>query len=210
MDKRSFLLGLGIGIIVGALLLQLISLGNDSKEKLNEKSQEINGNSQLLGDGQADGGTVGMAGPQAQADTDNGTAEPSKEVENNTENVENNAETAEIDTEQDAQGQPSVTAAPAVSREQLILRIEPGFTLSAAAKLLHEQKVLEDTESFVATMKKKVNGSIKKVRAGCFLFEEQMSPDEVARIVTSQPLSKEQAREYAAENNGMNVPEICL
>lgn len=185
MDKRSFLLGFGIGIIVGALLLQLILLGNDSKEKLNEKSHEINSNSQMLGVGQANEETVGMAGPQSQPDTDNGTVEPSKAVENN-------AETAEND------------------EEQFILRIEPGFTLSAAAKLLHEQKVLEDRGPFVATMKKKVNGSIKKVRAGCFLFEEQMSPVEAARIVTSQPLSKKQAREYAAKNNGMNVPEICL
>lgn len=40
-NKRSFLLGLGVGIIIGALLLELFNLGKDSQSKLNDLSHKI-------------------------------------------------------------------------------------------------------------------------------------------------------------------------
>jgi hypothetical protein len=187
LKNRSFLIGLGAGIIIGALLFQLMLSGEQSRERLGQMGQ---GEGEKLY-------TQAEVEAMVQADRDSTqtkdetqpTASPAAVKDEPV--AENNASTdapeiapTDIVTEASAE-------VPAAELEEIeyVIRIEPGSGLSKTAALLAANRIISDEAGFVNQMKK----SKKQVRAGYFLFHENSSVKDAITVVTGQPLTKAEA-----------------
>lgn len=175
-NKRYFIGGLGLGIICGALLLQLMLIGERQAEvPLAPVSAETDGS----GSGQSGAGELLASG--------NGTAEA--EVQGG----EDAAPSSEPDAASGSGAAPSsVTPAPSGengSRSWNLIKIEAGMGLKETGELLAQQHIIEDASAFVKRMK----SLGKPVRAGYFLFAGEADLDEAIGIVSSMPLSAGQA-----------------
>lgn len=208
MHKRSLLIGVGIGIIIGALLLQLYNLGSDSQKQLNQISDEINST------------TSGTVTPQPNTTSSNGVEdeasgdliEPSPSSNSELENGR--------ETDQEAQT-PSSSAAPAVDAQvvpddtdeslespvvadepskQYILRVHPGASVNKTAKLLVSYNIIENAASFAAYLKDRDTG----IRAGFFLVEEGSTDEQIRKLLSGIPLSEKES------NNLINVENLTL
>ncbi|HIW32312.1 MAG TPA: hypothetical protein IAA29_05955 [Candidatus Paenibacillus intestinavium] len=208
MHKRSLLIGVGIGIIIGALLLQLYNLGSDSQKQLNQISDEINNT------------TSGTVTPQPNTASSNGVEdgasgdliEPSPSSNSELENGQ--------DTEQEAHT-PSSSAAPAVEEQvgpvdpdesleppvvadepakQYILRVHPGASVNKTAKLLVSYNIIENAASFAAHLKDRETG----IRAGFFLVEEGSTDEQIRKLLSGIPLSEKESK------NLINVENLTL
>lgn len=176
-NKRSYLLGLGSGIILGALLLELFYIGQNSHRSLNDigKHEE-----QGIGQDEATGQNTQKL--ETSQPTVKAEASPSSHPSSS--------------PNQQTQKQPASADQLAASSNQLLLiRIEPGFDLTQTAKLLKSNGIIHDSEPFINRMKT----SNKLVRAGYFVFSEGTDVMEAITIVTGQPLSKEEAELRIAE-----------
>lgn len=176
LNKRSFFLGLGSGIIIGALLLELFYLGQSSQNKLNEIGQQIeqggeqNSQNAETTDGTATSVSDASASPEPTPVSPANTPEPTKAPEQT----------------------PDQTKQPTMG-EQHLIRIEPGFNLTQTGNLLVENGILEKATPFI----KQMNASKKLVRAGYFLISEGISVEQAIKVVTGPPLSQEEAEKYA-------------
>lgn len=167
-SKRIFMAGLGAGVIIGALLLQLVyaaqmDIGLPSDEKLYTEEEVA----QLLADAKA------AASPEPTEEAD--LPEPT-----------DSAEAPNAIVAPSSPAEPERAATPEPPAETFQLRIYPGSSLSGAAELLIESGVLESDQEFIALMKKKN----AVVRAGWFEFHKGMTAKEVADVVTGQPVSR--------------------
>jgi hypothetical protein len=195
MIKRPFLFGLGSGMIIGAVLLQLM----------------------LVGERQSDAGRLsGLAGETktyTQEELDKRIAEERDKVrEQLLEETEKakNAEQQMAAGSDSGEGPPSSgqsppkqasqSAAKPVPKEEqrkVIVRIPPNTGLSDAAELLEANGVITDKQSCIDLMRSG-NG---KIRAGYFAFEGKLTPARVKQIVTGTPLPP-QAAEAALARTG--------
>ncbi|MFX3632945.1 MAG: hypothetical protein ACE3L7_01260 [Candidatus Pristimantibacillus sp.] len=181
LKNRIFLTGLGIGIIVGALLLQLMSLGEQSQLKLKaslNKDEEVLFTQKEV-DAMLDAERVSM-GLNAKVD-----AESKTEVTTETDKQDEVKEDAAAESEQPEQnanseeGQPAAEVAPKETR----LHIKGGMNLTSIAKLLAENDIISDQAEFI----KQMNKTKKPVRAGHFVFSGQPTLKEVMTIITTKP-----------------------
>jgi hypothetical protein len=187
-NKRSFFLGLGIGIIVGAMLLQLFHLGEDSQNRLEEIGQEM-----------------GQGGLPTSSAALSGSASPEKNEISAT--ADPNADSGNDATVQTTQSEPSVKPAATPNTEQngseeeqepvpFVVRIEPGMSLTETAELLQSKGAIDDSRAFIDVMK----SSGLRVRAGYFLFEKGMvDAEQAAGIVSSKPITADQAKQYGGK-----------
>lgn len=200
VNKRSFLLGLGLGVIIGALLLQLFSLGEESQRNLETIGLEM----------ERDGlpqSTPAASPSPPQADEPESPVQ-SESAEQDANSAENEGSVA-VEEEEDAEAllstpAPSPTATAIVVEEthqtdppvkDIMIRIEPGATLGSAAKRLASAGILASAESFEKEMK----AQNKVVRAGYFLFPDAtLDNKEVVKIITGIPLSEQETKEKEA------------
>jgi hypothetical protein len=175
LKNRAFVIGLGAGIILGALLFQLMLSGEQSRQKLGQLGNETAEKLYTRAEVDALLEAEKLKGQPVAA------AEPVKK-EPNAGKTKEAAPSAE----------PVKEKAAAVH----VIRIEAGSGLAKTAELLASQNIIHDQEAFISHM----NKSKKLVRAGYFLFQENISADEAITVVTGEPLTKAQAAEITAGN----------
>jgi len=184
-NKRSFVLGLGVGIIAGALLLHLFTLGENSQNRLIEREQEIRqgglqgepSGSEPSPDTSADTGLGPEASPEA---SPKGTPEASGLDEALSETPVADAGASETEE--------------ALEPLQKLVRIEPGSNLTETSELLLASGIIDDASEFIKQMKARN----KQVRAGYFLIQEKAGVDGAIKGVTGQPISKSEAEAWLA------------
>mgnify|MGYP001180874485 CR=1 FL=1 len=176
--NRSFVAGLGVGIIAGAILLQLMQIGDESQQNL------------------SDGFKDGEPKLYTQADMDTKLAEErAKAIKEAEQATEATTEKPEESPAPEASKPPAdedkkdVTAQKPEAEEESVLikrqvRITGGMSLTDTANLLAEQQLISDKDAFIKVMSK------KPVRAGYFIFEGDPTIEEIIRILTSKPLTK--------------------
>ncbi|MBB3109421.1 hypothetical protein FHS18_001473 [Paenibacillus phyllosphaerae] len=222
MNKRTFMLGFGTGIIVGAALLQLFLIGqgaglttplNDegatyTQEELDQRIVEERAKFEAeLTKGQTEGaaGTTKTAQPTGNANT---ATQPSTGQNAAKQPATGQATT----TKQPAAGQTATTKQPTAgtaagttgtvqtseevigigANGRLILRILPGKALQDVANLLYDNKVIADKKTFIAQMRGKT------IRAGYFGFAGKLTLKQVLNVLTSKPIPQKQALEEIA------------
>jgi len=181
-NKRFFMAGLGAGIMIGALMLQLIYaaqtdivIGDQEKMYTEQEVAELLAARQPSEPSTSSArGSDGEAAGQAEDDAQEDPAAPANEPE----------EPAST-TAPETTATPEMVATP--SPTEIILRIYPGSSLTEAAALLSENRVFTNSaeeQAFIAKMKK----DEKAVRAGTFKFSEGMTAGEAIKVVTGNPL----------------------
>ncbi|RIX51797.1 hypothetical protein D3P08_15390 [Paenibacillus nanensis] len=195
LNRRPFLLGLGIGIMIGAILLQLFYLGQNSQENLKEIGRQLESPDNGQQDGAAPPEQSGSPEAEQQLQpTPDSAAEPAE-----SEQAPAASPTAAHTTnpvEEDA-ANPSAQTGEAASGALKLIRIEPGMKLAQIAALLTENRIISagDAGAFVRGMQA---GNLK-ARAGYFAMSEGAGVDAVITAVTSKPLSKEEAEKRVSE-----------
>ncbi|MFF2888104.1 hypothetical protein [Paenibacillus sp. NPDC057967] len=185
-NKRSFVLGLGVGIVAGALLLQLFMLGENSQDKLNKMEQELR-----QGGLQEEQPSGGEPSPDSSAGNDHAVTGPPDAAPEGT----------PVAPPAEAQGSEAPVAnAGTVEPEELkepaqkLIRIEPGFNLTQTSELLLANDIIDDAPAFIKQMKAKN----KQARAGYFLINEKAGIAGAIAGVTGQPISKTEAEAWLA------------
>lgn len=206
MNKRIFLFGIGVGIIIGAALLQLMLIGEKQADKLDNLN-----------------GTDGSVRTYTKAELDQAVADERKRLEAETKQTEQSGQAdrttsedgpveagagtkaTETGTKETGKGgdspadKPTNTASSKPQTDEaksarVIVRIPPNASVADTADLLAEQGVIPDKKAFIDLMRKKT------IRAGYFAFQGQLSLHQVGTIITSQPLDPGAAKEEMAAN----------
>lgn len=185
-NKRSFVLGLGVGIVIGALLLQLFMLGESSQNKLSEREQELR-----QGELQEQQPSSSEPSPDASAAADDDVQQSPEAT------PEQTPEASILDEEPSGTPVADTGAAEEEGLQepvQKLVRIEPGFNLTEISELLLASGIIEDAPAFIKQMKAKN----KQARAGYFLIQENAGIDGAIKGVTGQPISKSEAEAWLA------------
>ena len=176
-NRRTFLQGLGTGIIIGAILLQLFNLGQDSQENLKNIGEQLE-NVEL-----EPSGDESKSGQQNQEDAEQEpelTSEPTPEADAGSE-AENSDNAAESSSE---------TGEAALGALRLI-RIEPGMSLEEISVILTDNRIIDSQEA--SAFVNKMVADKKLARAGYYAMPVGFGVEAVIEAVVSQPLSKEEA-----------------
>ncbi|GMK40752.1 hypothetical protein PCCS19_38080 [Paenibacillus sp. CCS19] len=198
LKDRRFLTGLGAGIVAGALLLQLMTMGQQTAELPGADSSD-----QPIYTEQEVEQMIEKAKAEAKAEANAAASDTSKQAEE--EQVKSPEEPTapnppakpEEATEAQQPEQPSAPDAGSASEgkeqaatiKQVVIRIEPGANLTSTAKLLADNGLIASESKFISKMK----NDKKLVRAGYFAFKGEPSLDEVVKTLTSQPLTSSEA-----------------
>ncbi|MFD0959510.1 hypothetical protein [Paenibacillus chungangensis] len=191
LDKRSLLIGLGVGIILGASLYQLFSIGEINQEKLGrvgiDQSAEASPSTAEEAGNERDQPS-GEEGPkQEEAVQDDPKDEKLPPAE---QSLIDNSDGDNAIRHDEAEGVTDDNESTLTANERVI-RIEPGFNLTETANLLASSGAIDNAAAFINEMKKQN----KMVRAGYFLFSEATSIKEAVKIVTSEPLPPKTAQQ---------------
>ncbi|MNW23585.1 YceG-like family protein [compost metagenome] len=207
IKKRLFILGLGTGLIAGALLLQLALIGQAqtvssmnttelTREQLEEAAARldlkvIEGSEELMTEDEwrekvIEQGNKTPADPTA-PDTANPSQEPSTPAvpqSSPPKEKGNQQPTAAVK----AVNTPKEAAAPqqAKAAKQLVtFRIAPGKNLTAVAEELEKSGVVESASDFMeAATAKKIN---RKIRSGTYTLEKGESLNSIITKFTTVP-----------------------
>ncbi|MCR2805041.1 hypothetical protein [Paenibacillus soyae] len=181
-NRRTFLLGLGSGIIIGALLLQLFIMGETSQDRLNEISEELQ-NEPL---------ETGIAtDPPDQTATD----VPQEEAPGNTpEQTPVPATTAPEAASPSAGAAVTASAVSSANGNLRLIHIVHGTTLEQAAAKFSESGIIEDAGAFIAEMQKQN----LLVRAGYYVLAKDSGIEAAIKAVTSKPYSQGEAEQIIA------------
>lgn len=179
MNKRPFLFGLGVGIIVGAALLQLMLIGEKQASSLDD----------------FDKGTK-TAVTYTQADLDKRLAEErariqtdvSKEAQSHKEAPKpNTAKPTSSAAEGKSGNQQEGETKAADKAQRILLHIPANSSVTETADLLFKMAVIHNKQTFINLMRKDI------IRAGYFAFEGSPTLQQVKTIITSKPIPPEQA-----------------
>lgn len=199
---RRFLSGLGVGIVAGALLLQLMTIGQqqadlpnaDQSDQKTYTEQEVE---QMVEKAKAEAKAEANAPVDAAATGSDSTAsvdqvkmpeEPdAPEAPAQPDDVKT-AEQPEQPTAPDADSV-SEDAVQSITTEQVVIRIEPGANLTTTAKILADNGLITSQNKFISKMKR----DKKLVRAGYFAFKGEPTLEEVVQTLTSKPLTASEA-----------------
>jgi hypothetical protein len=215
MNRRIFLFGLGVGIIIGAGLLQLMLIGEKQADALSEDN-------------------AGMTKTYSQAELDKAVsderdrvrADIKKQPETDASDHQADQSTDETDGDKPAANKPATDkpvankpvsdkpetnssasndstsntnkheAASESKPARVIVRIPPNTSVVDTAELLAEKGIIPDKEAFIDLMRKRT------IRAGYFAFQGKLSLNQVQSIITSTPLDPAAAkREIATGTN---------
>ncbi|MCK9858146.1 hypothetical protein [Paenibacillus sp. ATY16] len=176
--NRSFVAGLGVGIIAGAILLQLMQIGDESQQRLSNGFND--GEPKLYTQAELD---EKLAEERDKASRNAAeTAKPATEKPEESPAVKASEPPVDSSKSDDKkEGSADKPTEAAVKRQ---VRITGGMNLTDTAELLSEQKLISDKDAFIKAMKN------KPVRAGYFIFEGNPTVADIIRILTSQPLTK--------------------
>lgn len=220
VKDRRFLVGLGCGLIAGALLLQIMLFGEQQQEKLlafdgaaeagqlysqaeldeqlAEQARELE-QRYKLSEGAGDPGESGEAGagsgpaPEAPADGAGGSAsagdggngggsEPGEFAEDGGAGGAGQPGSGEeAASPEEASGQQPAGE----PLERAMVYIRTGMTLQQTAALLADHGLIEREQALIDLMRK----DSRRIRAGWFLIEGQPTLEQLAEILTSEPIS---------------------
>ncbi|WP_042160515.1 hypothetical protein [Paenibacillus gorillae] len=185
LKNRMFLTGLGIGIIVGALLLQLLQIGEQSQAKLGESL--FAGDEKQFSQKELDAAVA--AAVEEQAADKPVVSSPAAGTEATIAPSATPVASAEPEKKPESTVKPEQTEEPEAPVQELVLQIKGGMNLTGTAKLLADNGLIEDEAAFIAAMKRSKKPT---VRAGYFLFKGKPQLKEVVSIIKSEPLTKEE------------------
>lgn len=192
MHKRSLLIGVGIGIIIGVLLLQLFNIGSESQQKLDRISNQIN-----------DTGLIHTS--EVPYEFVEGARDEQESISSESSIIQNDPLLEQPTNSEPAIEEPTPTPEPSLepapesteSAHRYILRVPPGGTVSNTAKLLVEYQIIKDADSFAALLKEHKT----LIRAGYFLVGEGSTNEEIRELLTGIPLTAEQRTAYTDDEN---------
>lgn len=180
---RRFLIGLGAGMIIGSLLLQLTLIGERAAEPLSEpelrREAERAGYELIprgaMANGTAEGGRVAQPRTPASSGAPRQEKGGEKEAAGGSDSAANPASSA-------AKKQDSP---PAEVKQEAKIKVAYGSGSRDIAKQLADAGIVESAESFERYIaKQKKQG---KLRTGTFLFPVPSTMEEALRILTSKP-----------------------
>jgi len=181
MHKRSLLVGIGIGMIIGVLLLELFQLGEKGQQQLTQIEQQLNeGASPTPSPSIAPEATEA---PLADQNDQSEVKQPSEPQQPAAPEVSQAEEKDNLPT-------PSVEGVekPKVS---YILRVYHGDTIKKTGKRLAENGIIDDADEFVSYFRK----NDATIRAGFFYVEELSELEDLRKMFSAQPLTEAEANE---------------
>jgi len=201
MDKKPFLFGLGVGIMIGAALLQLMLVGEKQAAELHNYEHSSDGE-KLYSQSELDQQLESERG-KLRAELDKQTAAQQKEKDNKPADAGEKKESGEPAKPKDGQIEQTETS-PGEAKttsdntangadkaedadKRMIVRILPNTNLTDTAELLSKNNIITDKKAFIDLMRN------AKVRAGYFAFQGAPSLQQVKKIITSQPLPPKEA-----------------
>ena len=166
MKIQYYLRGLGIGIIVTALVM---GITKDRKEPLTEA--EIR--AMALEIGMVDSNSLKLTDTQASGEPDSFSGTPEPEEPSGDEGPGEGEDGEEPGEPSGDEGQPD---------EGITVEIEPGAGSRAICRMLEEAGLIEDADSFDRYLID--NGYSKRIRMGTYVIIPGTDPEEIARIIT--------------------------
>lgn len=195
-EKRPFLLGLGIGLMAGAILLQLMLIGREQSERLSDIDRLV-GEEPLYTQAELDariaeaeqrvrrelGETARTEGsfPEQSADdaedADGGAADPAAGADSEDGGTPGAGDGMQQGgTSAEPEGKPG-------DAQPIHVRIKPGMTLTETADLLESAGVIDDAEALRELMARMST----RIRAGYYEFQGGETLEDVQRILTTPP-----------------------
>ncbi|SEN33124.1 hypothetical protein [Paenibacillus sp. OV219] len=211
MNKRTFLFGLGVGIIIGAALLQLMLIGEqqvDSPDPLNQQedtssdakmySQEelvkaVSDERQRV---EAEAKQTAAEKPDSKATDDKATDTKGDKDAEAKDASEVKEDVNKQTSSSDSSGAANSSTAPDPKR--IVLRIPPNTSVADTAVILASHGVITDKNAFIDLMR------TKKIRAGYFAFKGKLSLHQVGTTLTSKPLDPNAAKREMDAAAGKN------
>jgi len=184
IDRRSLLLGLGIGLIAGALLLQLMLAGKEQSERLADIGR-LSGEDALYTQSEVDA-LVAEAEERALRRLERELADAKTAEDGEEPGGAAGAGDASAGSEgrAGADGANTVGDGAETDAESVIdIRIRPGMTLTETAELLEAEGVIEDADALVELMARMST----RIRAGYYKFTGRETLEEIRTIITSPP-----------------------
>ncbi len=183
--NRSWLMGLGIGIVLGASMLQLILAAKDQQEKVPPTREQLQQEAEKAGyvvypadeklytEAELQAKLDALAGSKAAAE-----ATPSQDVASAAPGTEEEAPPAD-------DAKPNADAAASASpgepdAEPVKLYVRPAMTLEEAAQELEKLGVISDAKAFI----EKARPIAKKMRVGNALFTPGMTVEDMMSELT--------------------------
>ena len=166
MKIQYYLRGLGIGIIVTALVM---GITKDRKEPLTEA--EIR--AMALEIGMVDSNSLKLTDTQASGEPDSFSGTPEPGEPSGDEGPGEGEDGEEPEEPSGDEGQPD---------EGITVEIEPGAGSRAICRMLEEAGLIEDADSFDRYLID--NGYSKRIRMGTYVIIPGTDPEEIARIIT--------------------------
>lgn len=168
LKNKPFLNGLGIGLIVGACLLQLAIIAQTRPDSF-PAEEELHYNEQQLQE-------------QIHSSMERQKEEVIKPLEEQLERAgqqlaQLQAQLVQAAEEQVKQEQERIQA--------VMLRIKPGMSASKVADELHKLQLVEDPEAFVQLAVK--SGAKDKLRTGNYVFETKPAMETILEVLTTRP-----------------------
>lgn len=212
MHKRTLLIGIGIGIIIGAVLVELFNLGSSGQQRLELMEQQMNQSSndpdlltpnleidsdntnEMLQEEEQSSGLQSSEGENEQG------AASEEALLNNEENDALSDDTLLEDGQHMVQEGTETVVDEQNASKRYILRIEPGKSITHTAALLQRHHIISDQKSFTSLLTKDQT----EIRAGYFLVEENSTNERLKEIITSTPLTESQWKSYN-EDEGLEI-----
>lgn len=166
MKIQYYLRGLGIGIIVTALVM---GITKDRKEPLTEA--EIR--AMALEIGMVDSNSLKLTDTQASGEPDSFSGTPEPGEPSGDEGPGEGEDGEEPGEPSGDEGQPD---------EGITVEIEPGAGSRAICRMLEEAGLIENADSFDRYLID--NGYSKRIRMGTYVIIPGTDPEEIARIIT--------------------------
>lgn len=211
--KRSFWIGLGVGMMAGALLLQLMNAGQAQSATWagveSGASDSGSGEERAVYTQEEADLLVKAAVEKAlrERETESGPEGASPESGNQPAASPSKPASGTAGASSSPGPSPSPAAKPSPAKQDssstkaaksgangkaVIVRIPPNSDLTSVGKLLESSGVVIQGEDFVAYMQK--GGSPGTVRAGYFSFKGSQDLAAVKKIVTGQPMDPDEAK----------------
>ncbi|MEF2965183.1 hypothetical protein V3851_05000 [Paenibacillus sp. M1] len=175
--NRQFMLGLGSGLIAGALLLQVMMIGQGQGSGLQTKKQ-VEQAAASLNLKVVESDQELLTEEEWRAKTEEGQAEAGQEAEQTDIPVPDTPDTPAEPQAPEALDKPGVDAVPETAappeptepkQASVEYKIAYGSTLTAVAEGLFQSGVISDKDAFLQEAKKRKINS--KVRTGTFTFQ---------------------------------------
>ncbi|WP_341282501.1 hypothetical protein [Paenibacillus sp. FSL H8-0537] len=195
--NRLFLTGLGIGIIIGALLLQMMIIGESSQQKLsNRDNAGTEQGEKIYSQSEVDAILEAQRATSSLQEESEATAAPSPAASPKPTPVESAAPLATATASPKQAAPPAEHSSTAADTGEhtirKMVRIQAGTNLTAASELLAKEQLITDKTAFIRKMKQEK----KLVRAGYFLFTGTPSLAEVITTITTQPMTPEEVKAF--------------